>query len=495
MFKDFSFWLLCQARRRAGRLVVVAIMAGLLLGLLNWVRLSAAPSFSVVLPPDLVLDQFTVDPPRPRVGQSVTFIINVRNAGLGDAPGWRVQLYIDPPDRPPTTTTPYSSTQLYAITFPPGAIGQLQLSGYVFTQAGCDHVAYAWVDPREGIPESNESNNLSVLPLCVDPAPPTSADVYEPDDVCGPGVAAIPADGSAQNRTFWPRDDVDYVKFDVLQGDTYTATAVGTGRDAHPALVVSTSCDFPMPFCTTTQTVFIAPSSGTYYLRLANDFFQPDPDRTNYQLTLLGAVAPTPQVLLVTPTLGGVITDVSSGVPLTLQVPAGAVLTPTRLVYTPLVTVTGAPTSGWSFAGYAFALEAFVWEAGQGSVHLPLVFSTPVTVVLEYRSEEITGLAENTLTPRCGASLATASASQAITGLLEDTLMLYYWTGDAWSMDGIALVERAPAQHRLVYTVAHLSKFALFGQVSLPPPVYQVYAPLLVGNPAYASYLPLITRP
>ena len=123
--------------------------------------------------PDLVLDQFTLSPVRPQVGQPVTFTINVRNAGLGNAPGWRVQLYVDPVDRPPTTTTPYSLTQLYAVTFPPGATGQVELPGYVFTQAGCDHVIYAWADPREGIPESDENNNMRVMPLCVDPAPPT----------------------------------------------------------------------------------------------------------------------------------------------------------------------------------------------------------------------------------------------------------------------------------------------------------------------------------
>ena len=481
MFKVFHFSVppLLSARRRAGRLMVVAVMAGLLLGLLNWVRSSAAPSFSVGFLPDLVLDQFTIDPVRPRVGQPVTFTINIRNAGLGNAPGWRVQLYVDPVDRPPTTTTPYSSTQLYAVTFPPGATGMVELSGYVFTQAGCDHVVYAWVDPRAGIPESNEDNNLSVIPLCVDPAsdPPIGPDAYEPDNICGLSVPSIRADGVAQNRSFAPIGDTDYVKFDVVQGETYTVTAVSAGRDADPALEVSDSCNFATALCTTPQIIFVAPTSDTYYLKLTNDFINPDPDWANYQLTLLGAVAPTPQALLVTPTLGGVITDVSSGVAITLQVPAGAVLTPTWLVYTPLITVTGAPTSGWGFAGRAFALEALVWEAGPGSVMVPLVFSTPMTVTLEYRSEELTGLVENTLTPRCGAALATVSASEETTGLVENTLTLYYWTGEAWSTAGIALAERALAQHRLVYTVAHLSKFALFGQVSILPPAHRVYMP------------------
>lgn len=60
--------------------------------------------------PDLVLDDFTMTPERPRVNEPVTITIQVRNAGTGDGPGWRVNLYVDPPDQPPTSTTPYSKT-------------------------------------------------------------------------------------------------------------------------------------------------------------------------------------------------------------------------------------------------------------------------------------------------------------------------------------------------------------------------------------------------
>jgi hypothetical protein len=134
---------------------------------------------------DLILDEFTMIPDRPRVNEPVTITIQVRNAGTGVGPGWRVNLYVDPPDQPPTTTTPYSKTMAAIMDFPPGATAKVELVGYTFAISGCQHVLYAWADPNEGIPESDETNNMRVIHLCVDPETTAlpGADTFEADDI------------------------------------------------------------------------------------------------------------------------------------------------------------------------------------------------------------------------------------------------------------------------------------------------------------------------
>jgi hypothetical protein len=51
-----------------------------------------------------------------------------------------------------------------------------------------------------------------------------------------------------------------------------------------------------------------------------------------------------------------------------------------------------------------------------------------------------------------------------VTGLNEGSLDLYYWDGSGWSNEGITIVERDPANNRLVVTIKHLSTFALFAE-------------------------------
>jgi hypothetical protein len=122
--------------------------------------------------------------------------------------------------------------------------------------------------------------------------------------------------------------------------------------------------------------------------------------------------------------------------PTTIQVPTEAVTEPITLVYTPLDAAT--PLSGFSFAGHAFDLEAY-----SSGVLLPsFTFEDPITITIHYTDADIAGLDEG-------------------------TLVLRYWNGTAWSTDGITLIERNIAQNYAVFEVAHLSKFALFGETSV----------------------------
>jgi hypothetical protein len=243
---------------------------------------------------DLILDEFTMIPDRPRVNEPVTITIQVRNAGTGTGPGWRVNLYVDPPDQPPTTTTPVSKTLASYLSFPPEATAQVELAGYTFAITGCQHVLYAWADPNELIPESDETNNMRVIHLCVDPETTASpgADTFEADDDCDIDASTITTDGTPQVRSFAPVGDVDYVTFDVTAGVVYTITATGTGSHADPSMELSDSCSFAPRFGKTTRLRFTAPGSGTYYLKLTNDKPSPDPNKTTYQLMVQAGEQP-----------------------------------------------------------------------------------------------------------------------------------------------------------------------------------------------------------
>ncbi len=80
------------------------------------------------------------------------------------------------------------------------------------------------------------------------------------------------------------------------------------------------------------------------------------------------------------------------------------------------------------------------------------MFSQPVTITIHYSEGDVAGLDENSLTLR-------------------------YWNGSAWASDGISVVERNTAQNYVVFTVTHLSEFALFGSESEK---YKVYLPLVI---------------
>ncbi len=128
----------------------------------------------------------------------------------------------------------------------------------------------------------------------------------------------------------------------------------------------------------------------------------------------------------------------------TISVPVGAVTSTLTLAYAPLYTAS-AP-EGLSFAGHAFDLDVY-----QGDSLLPgFVFSKPVTITIHYSSADVAGLAES-------------------------TLALQYWNGSTWASDGISVVERNPAQNYVVFTISHLSEFALFATES-----HKVYLPVVI---------------
>ena len=128
-----------------------------------------------------------------------------------------------------------------------------------------------------------------------------------------------------------------------------------------------------------------------------------------------------------------------------IEIPAGA-LTETALIQHLPLDLVDEPV-GFRFAGRAFSLQAF-----RGGLPVPdLSFPVPLTVTLTASEDEVAGLAAGSLTVR-------------------------YWDGSAWSTEGITIVERDADNLRIVFTIAHLTDFALFGR----PPT--VYLPLVVRN-------------
>jgi parallel beta-helix repeat protein len=152
----------------------------------------------------------------------------------------------------------------------------------------------------------------------------------------------------------------------------------------------------------------------------------------------------------VDPAIGAriVFTD-TQGHPTTIDIPAGAITytQAVTLAYTPIEEEVDAP-QGFAFGHHAFELSAYIG-------HTPLSglrFSPPLTVTIHYGDDDVAGMN-------------------------EEELMLRYWDGSAWSEDGITVVERNTGANYVVFTVAHLSNFALFGSAT-----GKIYLPLVLRN-------------
>jgi hypothetical protein len=234
--------------------------------------------------PDLVIEEIILSPPNPHTTEPATITVRLRNQGDASSPGSRTYLYIDPPDRPPTMTTVYTHYWGYFITLPAGGVVEFSYAEFTFTEPGCDHVVYAWADRDGHTNETDETNNMEAITVCVEHEA-VGADDYEPDDICSQS-SEILTDGTPQIHNFDPQEEVDWVKFHATAGVTYTIAAVGTGAEAWPIFDLGDSCDIPSSFGTTSRLVFAAPTTGWYYLRLENNQADYDPVESSYELAI-----------------------------------------------------------------------------------------------------------------------------------------------------------------------------------------------------------------
>jgi len=253
--------------------------------------------------PDLVVEEIVLNPPNPHTYEPAWITVTVRNQGDAPAYGFRTHLYADPPEHPPTTTTPHTTRWGYFVTFPPGASVRMSYGEYTFTESGCGHVVYAWVDRDNQVIEGDEINNVKAITVCVE-HDVVGADAYEPDGTCAQ-AREIPADGTPQVHNFDPRADVDWVQFYATHGITYTIAAAGTGAEAWPIFDVGDSCEIPSPLGTTSRMDFHALVTGWYYLRLENNQDSYDVLKSSYELTVRAeSTGGTPGVSAVGPAWG-----------------------------------------------------------------------------------------------------------------------------------------------------------------------------------------------
>jgi subtilisin family serine protease len=137
----------------------------------------------------------------------------------------------------------------------------------------------------------------------------------------------------------------------------------------------------------------------------------------------------------------------------TLTVPGGVTPQNTRLIYTPLPQTEQSVPGDFSFAGFGFSLDAVIEEVVQST----FTFSQPIILSLDYNDD-----AQETL--------------------VEDSLELRYWdeTHLEWRTDGITVIERDTVNNRLVVSIAHLTEFAIFGQLKPAGADIKLYLPLIL---------------
>jgi hypothetical protein len=232
--------------------------------------------------PDLVIDSLTLDPPNPAPGQPATVTVVIKNssANLG-WDGFYTYLYIDPPQRPPTTTTPDTNYVGWFLGLNTGATFTWSYTDYTFAEPGCDHVIYAWVDRDNAIAEENDANNTASLNVCVGGA---VGDPYEPDDTCA-AATQLSTNGVSQAHTFAPTGDEDWYKFDGVGGVEYVIAARNVGANARTVLTLLPRCSQTATFGGGTEIRLRLPTSGTYYVRARNENAQAD-NQTEYTIAI-----------------------------------------------------------------------------------------------------------------------------------------------------------------------------------------------------------------
>jgi hypothetical protein len=139
------------------------------------------------------------------------------------------------------------------------------------------------------------------------------------------------------------------------------------------------------------------------------------------------------------------------GMTTTIEVPTGAVTEATVLVFAPRYTSSYPISPGLGFAHHIFDLEAY----RNGSLLPGFSFLEPVAITIRYSDGDVTGID-------------------------EDTLRLYYWTGSGWA-DAIDTCDppsgytRDPAGNVLGVSVCHLTEWGMIGSAYN----YQIYLPLI----------------
>ena len=153
-----GFWE--EVQRRRGWVWSAVAGCLLLVGTLAALNVSAGGSAG----PDLSA-AIRLEPAVPALNQPTQIFFVIRNSGTVFLPGpITLHGFIDP-GQPPTQDTP-GAELTRGEGLGPGEEWRQEIT-YAFSSEGCTHRVYGWVDRANTVAESDESNNLAALTVCV----------------------------------------------------------------------------------------------------------------------------------------------------------------------------------------------------------------------------------------------------------------------------------------------------------------------------------------
>jgi CSLREA domain-containing protein/uncharacterized repeat protein (TIGR01451 family) len=126
------------------------------------------------------------------------------------------------------------------------------------------------------------------------------------------------------------------------------------------------------------------------------------------------------------------------------------------LIFDELTEINNSTPTGYIPANMLFSLSGYLNGQAVGDEH---IFAGLITVTLTYPTDEIAG-----------------------TGLREASLVLFSWTDNGWTTNGLTIIKRDTTNHQLTLTLTRPGKFALFQ-------VGAVYLPMIAKNVVYAPDL------
>jgi hypothetical protein len=231
--------------------------------------------------PDLTITGLSFKPANPGAGDAADITVVIQNQGDGPAGSFRVHLYVEAADDPPTGATPHTATTFFGLGLAAGQTITWTRTSQTFTQD--NPKVYAWVDRDAQVSESDETNNL--YPPVDDPPPP-GRDAYEDDDACGAAKPLI-VNAAAQAHNLYRENDVadeDWVSFEATSGVVYYAKAHAVGADADLYIELHADCDSPS-FGSGAEITFTAPADAVYYIKVGHNQ-EPYGPQTAYQLSI-----------------------------------------------------------------------------------------------------------------------------------------------------------------------------------------------------------------
>jgi hypothetical protein len=277
-----------------------ALALGVVILLITTFALAIRPA--VLAAPDTGPDltaEIIVQPSVPAVGQPATLIFRVTNRGSVST-GQVVQFnyYIDPATQPPYGVVTPRPGQVPALG--PGQSFDYKVENRTFSEPGCDHKLFIWLDPGNLVVETDETNNQVEHQFCV--GVQCEVDDFEDDD--NSDKAGWINAGTTQAHSFCrntntglnPKGDQDWVKLTAFAGLTYTLSISNAGQHAEPRITLWSGSLNQALAGPADHVIWQPPANGVYYAQIRNNFDDNDAKLgplSGYDLSLAAVPAVT----------------------------------------------------------------------------------------------------------------------------------------------------------------------------------------------------------